>query len=470
MGRSRQRTVALIAALAATSLVATACAGDDDGETAATTTVADTATTTTAGTDDGATTTTAGTDEGGTGCEGEPTASMPGITETEVRIGVAAQDTARLADIGLGIDLGDVVPEEVFQLFIDEVNAAGGVCGRQLVLDTFAAWDVLTDGAEQAACVQLTQDTEVAVVLTTAGWPQSAAQCTAIAGERLLIADAEYTADVFDAAEGRLFTFAPAPEDTLAAMVRYGAAEGLFDGSVGLLYGSDEPDEGDTVEGVVLSVLEELGITAETCRLSQGAGGATGTTEVALCMEQFSAAGVTTVISGTDLFSMMLARLEAVNIGYEATWLGSSYPNTTNVSAGPLLFESFGGTDAMDGQIGLTPVGDFAELSPEAEDCLAVWQEATGGDATNVGQLASITNICTMVRRFADAVSRAGINPTQADLIAALEDTGPFTLASGVEGAWSADRHTAGEQLRVVQFSAAAGAYETVRDFQPIDG
>jgi hypothetical protein len=469
MGRSRHRILALVAALAATGLVASACAGgDDDGDAAATTTTAG-ATATTAAPDNGAaTTTTAGTGEAG--CDGERTASMPGITETEVRIGVAAQDTARLADIGLGIDFGEVVPEEVFQLFIDEVNAAGGVCGRVLVLDTFASWDVLTDGAEQAACVQLTQDTEVAVVFATAGWPQSAAQCTAIAGERLLIADAEYTADVFDAAEGRLFTFAPAPEDTLAAMVRYGAAEGLFDGTVGLLYGSDEPDEGDTVEGVVLSALEELGITPETCRLSQGAGGATGTTEVALCMEQFSAAGVTTVISGTDLFSMMLARLEAGSIGYEATWLGASYPNTTNVAAGPLLFESFGGTDAMDGQIGLTPTGDFAELSAEAEDCVALWQEATGGEATNVGQLASITNICTMVRRFADAVSRAGVDPTQADLIAALEDTGTFTLPSGVEGAWSAERHTAGDQLRVVQFSAAANAYETIRDFEPIDG
>ena len=399
-------------------------------------------------------------------CEGELTASMPGVTADEIRIGAVAQDTARLADIGLGIDLGDI--EETFGVFVDEVNAAGGICGRTLVLDNVTLWNVLTDGADQEACLKVTQDVELAAVFSTAGWPSAAARCVAAAGGRIHIVDYSYDTSVFEDSEGRLFTFGPTADDILIAMVDYADTAGLLNGTVGVLYGTDIPDEGDLVDAVVVPALEAAGVTPELCRMSMSAGGSNGSTEVNLCIEQFKNAGVTTVIVGTDLLSMLLGRIEATTTGFEATWLGSTYPMNTNINAGPILIKSFGGTAAMDGQLGLTPVGDFENSPESASDCVDSWTAATGKTPANVAQVATIANICTMVRQYASAMAAAGANPTEADVVAALEGVGRFTLPSGVEGEWSADTHAAGLDMRVVRFSTANEAYEEVRGFEPL--
>ena len=272
-------------------------------------------------------------------CDGDLTSSMPGVTADQIRIGAVSQDTARLAEIGLGIDLGDI--EETFKVFVDEVNEAGGICGRTLVLDDVTLWNVLVDGAEQEACVKVTQDVELAAVFSTAGWPTAAARCVAAAGGRIHIVDYSYDNSVFDDSEGRLFTLGPTAEDTLNAMVEYASSSGLLEGKVGVLYGTDIPDEGDLIDSAVVPGLKAAGVSPELCRMSASAGGSNGTTELNLCIEQFKEAGVTTVIVGTDLFSMLLGKIEAATTGLEATWLGSTYPMNTNINAGPILIESF---------------------------------------------------------------------------------------------------------------------------------
>ena len=128
--------------------------------------------TTTGGTTTGGTTTggtaTGGTTGGGTtgGTTGAPggAVSGPGITASEVRIGVSYCTDCAGANAALGAggdDPGDT--RRYARAAIDDVNARGGVLGRKLVpvFHGFSASDNI-DASAQAACERWTKDTPVA--------------------------------------------------------------------------------------------------------------------------------------------------------------------------------------------------------------------------------------------------------------------------------------------------------------------
>lgn len=70
-------------------------------------------------------------DTGGGGGGGEGAAGVAtdfGVTDSEITLGVLTDNTGPFKDLGIGIVQGH-------QLWIDEVNAAGGVCERQIVME-----------------------------------------------------------------------------------------------------------------------------------------------------------------------------------------------------------------------------------------------------------------------------------------------------------------------------------------------
>jgi hypothetical protein len=92
------------------------------------------------------------------------TASGPGITATEVRIGIPYCNDCASANAAVGAsgqDPGDT--RRYYQAVLDDVNSRGGVIGRKLVpvFQQISAADNI-DASAQAACEKFTKDTKVA--------------------------------------------------------------------------------------------------------------------------------------------------------------------------------------------------------------------------------------------------------------------------------------------------------------------
>lgn len=95
--------------------------------------------------------------------------SVPGVTATQVKVGILyskGNDEANAA-VGVPIVRGD--EKSYWQVVIDEVNAHGGVAGRRLVpvyyaLDAQSTQTIATQ--EQASCAHFTQDNRVFAVLS----------------------------------------------------------------------------------------------------------------------------------------------------------------------------------------------------------------------------------------------------------------------------------------------------------------
>jgi Periplasmic binding protein len=237
----------MVAALMAMAMLAACSSDDDEGDAAATTaateatggaetTAADTTTAdttavttattvgadTTAATDD-----TTGATTGDTLPDFEPDPRAPGVTDTEIKVGVAYLDLTAIKDV-INVDNGDY--QAAYQAMFDDINAEGGIHGRMLV-PVYSPINPTGTAGPAAACTMMTQDEPAFVavgyfggddVLCFVELNETAVVGGQMSDERLARADTPW--------------FSPEiSEDLEAAVITKLANDGLLDGNVAVL-------------------------------------------------------------------------------------------------------------------------------------------------------------------------------------------------------------------------------------------
>ena len=89
-------------------------------------------------------------------------AVAPGVTKDAIKVGVTYVDQKSLVASGLTLNLGDY--KNSYQALIDQINASGGINGRKIEL-TFAPINPIGTAPADAACLHLTEDVKVFVVV-----------------------------------------------------------------------------------------------------------------------------------------------------------------------------------------------------------------------------------------------------------------------------------------------------------------
>jgi hypothetical protein len=141
---------------------------------------------------------------GGDGSGDQAESSTEGLSDDAIKIGVIGADFGQLAQAGLAPDLGD--QPKIVQSIVDEINAAGGIGGRQVELRL-----TLIDGtggaeAGQAACIEMTQDFGAFAVILTPAIGRDVARCTAVTNETLTLGATGFDEALYDEAGGWPFT------------------------------------------------------------------------------------------------------------------------------------------------------------------------------------------------------------------------------------------------------------------------
>jgi hypothetical protein len=391
-----------------------------------------------------------------------------GLTEDTIRIGFIGADFGPLAEAGLAPDLGD--QEKIVQAVVDDINEGGGIGGRQV-----EARIRLVDGtagveAGQAACLEMTQDFGAFVVVVAPAVTRDVVRCTAVTNETLTIAATGLDHDLFEEAEGRLFT---AGSDTSMSTTRQYAGwaqimhdEGVLEGrTIGVLTAEQSPEFVAAAEDGLVPTLEDLGydVAAEVTLPCP---------ELDTDCDQHEAAVQQMKDAGVDLVFMGAANLAgptfvqaAQNLDFAPQWLANGNQVTDTVSQ---FFESV--KPAWDGTIGTSTV--FAledDLTDEAYDCNETI-EAGSGEAYEPGSDAfgfAATN-CLLFRLLAEAGEE--VEPgelDQAAMIGAIEGRGEVELNAGPPGTLSADKHDAGDHLFLADYDAEVGEF-VQRDGDPV--
>jgi hypothetical protein len=176
--------------------------------------------------------------------------AAPGVTDEAIRVGVTFVDTASLVAAGLNYDLGE--HEAVYRALFDDINGNGGIHGRQIE-PVFAPIDPTTPAAGDAACVELTEDEDVFVVVGF--FLNEAVMCPLETHSTAVVGGGQSPERVGRAAAPWL-TWLPDAEMP-EAVIRELHDRGELDGNVAVYAASLDQD---SLDDLVLPTLEDLGV------------------------------------------------------------------------------------------------------------------------------------------------------------------------------------------------------------------
>lgn len=185
----------------------------------------------------------------------ELTASAPGVTEDTITVAYTYLDFDSLVDQGL-VASGWGDQELAFQSLVDDLNERGGINGRQVEV-VFEPYSPVGTEEAEAACLRLTEDTEVFAVLGGfLGPAEPANSCIVGQGNTILVGGVQSAERLADA-QAPWITDRAQRTRKAGILLQLLEDEGhLEDASVALVTNIDAED----IRGDVQASLEEFGV------------------------------------------------------------------------------------------------------------------------------------------------------------------------------------------------------------------
>ena len=453
MAAHRFRLLSML--LVVLALIAAAC-GDDGGDAGDTATES---TTTSTGTPEG---TAAPPDDSGTTAppvdDVEPFDSYRGVTADTITIGVTSTDLDELRELGLvDINNGDV--PLIWDTLIADINARGGVAGRQLEI-VYREYNPVFTASADDACIELTQDNEVFIVMGGIAGPAIDSVLCFVEQNAHMMIGGTHTPAHFPRRE------APWVAITMSAERRHRGTLELYQ-ELGLLEGKvatydDSSEHQSVTEDVVLPALADLGVDVVesfTSNVPQG-------DEVALAdqaeiyVEVIKDEGIDTLIIVQSQLAFGIAHMREA--GFEG--------NIVAIDTGEQVL-TIGGFDERDPS---TYDGTYAPMGPSRDEawdlpasqaCYDILRDAEGIDVKHPDDVpdgepnwaGGMVGPCAYLTIFEAAANRAGGDLNPDTFLAGVDAIGEIDLAGITFASLGPDKYDANDALRIGQFDSTVG-------------
>jgi ABC-type branched-subunit amino acid transport system substrate-binding protein len=435
MHAPRRLTTPILALLAVFAVLAAACGNDDDGAT-------------------GPGTTAAGETDGGQ-TDGELGATAPGVTEDTITIAYTYLDFDLLVEMGLSpAGWGD--QELAFQSLVDDINAEGGINGRQLEV-IYEAYSPLGTEDAEAVCLRVTQDNEVFAVVGGFLGPAEPAN-TCIAGQQSTILVGGVQSDErLGEARAPWITDRPLRTRQAEIMLSLLDQEGMIEGkSVALITNIDAQDVRDAVRDTLadfdVEPVEDLlldapigDIAAEDAAWSPVAERLRGSAaDVVMVVGNPSSAVRNLRSQGLDVELWVLDQ-EALRA------LGA----TVNIedARGALSSAPLTGQPLWDDDTVSECREIFTDANPDVD--IIEPEDLEEGDDNWVQ---GIVTGCRFLRLFQEVATAAGPELTQDSFREAAAGMGKFTIPGQRFASLGPDKHDSNDSFQLVEFNPDLGS------------
>jgi hypothetical protein len=352
--------------------------------------------------------------------EGETaTGPAPGVTDDSIKIGIIYVDTEALAAVNLNYDLGDY--EAAYGALIDDINADGGIHGRQIE-PVFVPIDPTGPAPAEEACVKLTEDEDV--FLATGFFLDDAVTCE-VGVHATAVAGGTITPERLEQAQAPWITWEP-DTDLTEAVIQEMYDRGELDGNVAVFASASDQT---ALDGQILPLLEELGVEPVEVGIMDAPTDDTAAIQstVGLISESFQAADADTVLA-VGLSASQWPLYTVQDDSYRPTLLFTDLIGATSFATNATVTD----TSALEGSLSGDTYGPNQEKYDEEsmQDCIAIL-DAAGVDVPSPDETGDDPSQQQFQAAFYACPDMALI---QAWLEAAGEDLNYGTLGAAIDG------------------------------------
>ena len=461
---SRSARHRLLAGIAAGALLASACAANG-GETESTpdSSSATTPRDTVADTGTAPPDTDASPDPSDPAVDTAPLELGRGVTDDTITVGYVYLDLDKVREQGL-IDLNWGPQGEHAQVIAEHINANGGVGGRSIELLELA-FDPVDASSAQAACLQLTEDTEVFAVL---GAPRGdEVLCYTEQHDTIAITNSGLTQERVDRSTAPYASVNAGRERVIGLLAADAAAAGLFDDRTVAVLSTDAVD---VAADIAIPALNDAGVDVEFEALIQGDGTVGGAgAELAVNVESMRARNVDTVVVVGD-----------ANVAVN-TFIGEGFfprifftdPGGATTVAGRADLSAFDGVYTYSGP---PQTERFADQLFQ-DECAAPWNAANPDRAVqdpavvddgDPNHATGLLLACRSLAIFTAAAEAAGPNLNNATFGAALDEIGEIALPGTGTSTLGSGKYDAEDNVRLAGYNP--GAADGEPDFVEFTG
>jgi hypothetical protein len=296
-------------------------------------------------------------------------ASFTGVTSDTITIGVVWSDLDELREMGLvDINYGDI--PLVWQTVIDDINANGGIGGRQLEM-VFDRYNPVLAISVEEMCIRLTEDEEVFAVVGSLAGPALEGILCILETQETMVLGGVHRPELLERARAPWITTEWSQDRRYSALLEIYQEEGYLEGKLGLL--DDHREHNGLTEDIVLPTLDRLGVELAVELTSTATGGDELALEsqIGLYAERLKDEEVDTLLIVQSAIALGLPLMREA--GFEGEIL--------TVDSGSFL-AGIGGFDERDPEIyagayGPTPfTSDDAWAMESTQECVSIFETA----------------------------------------------------------------------------------------------
>jgi ABC-type branched-subunit amino acid transport system substrate-binding protein len=398
-----------------------------------------------------------------------------GVTATTIKVGVALLDFKCIAAY---IQTMRIDEYKVYQAFIDDINAHGGIAGRKIV-PVFQTFCPIVPAPALSLCTQFTEDDHVfAVIGDFVDLTGQAQPCIANRHKTVLITIDLTQAIINSSPPGMILGFDPLQERTVSVLLELLRRQHTLDGKKVAVLGEATTEH--SVKTVLVPGLQKMGVNLGSTAILTIAGSDTtaASTQLQSFIEKWKTEGVNTVflsglqVSAQQFVPALVKAMPGVQLIADNGNVNTFGQNLQKAGARPNPYD------------GIIAVGGLSahtyDRSANWKYCAAIYEAyfhqkapdqetvVPGPSGHTLDINGSITDSCAELTMLHDIGERVGTYLNDANWVNAVDNYGNIRVMSALYGSLHFGKYDAGDTFALVAYDHTVGPVGNWRYLTPV--
>lgn len=393
--------------------------------------------------------------------------SARGVSATTINVGFPVSNLTSLAtNFGFAGDAEYAQQANAIKTFVNAINAAGGINGRQ-INPVIMNYDPSSEAGMRALCKQWTEGSPpVFAVLDGVGaWTGDNELCVAQEGHTPFIGEWSTVSTWTNEGSPYLWWTGADQANILDTVVSWGQASGLLAGRKVAVVVGDRTSDQVALNNYLLPDMQRAGLPQPMIETIPSAVTDTAATNAAapLVVQRLKAAGIQSVIPLVPFNAFFPYLGQEASQHYYPKLLLSDYESSIEVTLGLIpqpyeqaldgqegvTVETLGGTDAPKS---IAPVGGY---DPGVASCYQTWHAhngpVPGGNSPYIEEQGPIAGWCQAITLFAAAAQKAGADLNRRTFVQGMAKIQNFAGTYSPTLSYGPDRFAGPTQYQVVE-------------------